>query len=325
MSAEPTTPRHLRYAAMSGPDEILLRSMLALLDGQTREHWQLAKGDEQADLVIIGCADAEPVTVTAARRRARLCATVPVRFEHGDLELPQPLRPRSLATLLDNASLALTPPRDAPAFAQATRSGRDQDGNKPTLADLLYSLMQQPPADQDAIVVELDSRALMRIDVARGRVQLDSAADVIHAAARCDAHARAAGRDEHVHLNAQPLTPLLWSVGLAHQHALVAPARAIDSIIARRWPDFGRLPHRGDHLRMTAHLSRQPMSTDQLATVADVPAPVAIGFVNAMLLGGLASLSPANIQQPLAALVQPAPAPVARSALFARIRARLGL
>jgi len=304
--------------------------MLALLQGQTRELWQWATGNEPADLLIIGSRDIEPASLSTARGHGRLCAASGSRVEAGDLELPQPLRPRTLAGLLDHASITLDQPSPAsPSRAEsAERNLSDPDAITQTLADLLYSITQRPTTDQEATTIDLDGRALMCIDPSRSRVRLASVADAIKAACRRDARVHAARPDDLPHTDAQPLAPVLWSIGLAHDQALVAPIRSIDSVIARRWPDFGRLPHRREHMRLTAHLSRQPMSTDQLTAVAEVPAPVVIGFVNAMLLGGLASISPANIQarqEPLIRIRSQPAAPVARSALLARIRARLGL
>lgn len=321
MAVSPMTSRRLRYIALSGSDEILLRSMLGLLHGHTRDEWQLAQVDEHADLLIVGGIDSQGDAVVAARRRARTCASIVDGREQGDLDLPRPLRPRTLAALLDDASMAIDRPLPSShPLATATAT------NGPTLAELIYSLTRHPSSNPEASVISLEGNELMRIDARRSCVHITSASDAIHAAAKHGAKLQTCVGNL-APVDAQPLMPLLWSIGLAHDHALMAPVQSADAIVARRWPDFGRLPHRSEHVRMTARLARQPMTVERLAASIDTSPTIVIGYINAMLLGGLASPAPSSVKpQPLPARASTTPAaPPTRIALLARIRAHLGL
>jgi hypothetical protein len=119
------------------------------------------------------------------------------------------------------------------------------------------------------------------------------------------------------------LDELLWAVGVAAFDGSAASwLRPGDRYRLSRWPDFGRMGHSPEQLRMTAVLANVAVSAAELALAAGVGREEAQRLLNALTL--MRAAHAASEARP-AAEPTPAPGPVAHPGLFARLRARLGL
>lgn len=120
---------------------------------------------------------------------------------------------------------------------------------------------------------------------------------------------------------------LLWSIGL-HGPAdrMLSELPRTGAFKLRRWPDFGRLEHSADHLRMAARLSRRESGLAELATSLGQAPDNVTPFINACALCDLLKVA----QPATAASSAPPPAPRAIAptsrygGIFQSIRSVLG-
>jgi hypothetical protein len=118
---------------------------------------------------------------------------------------------------------------------------------------------------------------------------------------------------------------LLWRLGVFGPRDRLVPIVEANAFFRlRRWPDFGRLEHTADHLRLAARLSRQFVTANEAAAAIGQPLEKVRPFLNACLLCELMILKPAA----LTAAPQPATpskaAPESRyKGLFHSIRSAL--
>ena len=81
------------------------------------------------------------------------------------------------------------------------------------------------------------------------------------------------------------LDAFLWRLGLHGEKTRLLPELPVDaSFKLRRWPDFGRIEHTADHLRLAARLVRQKATVLDLAMAAGLPVSVVNAFINACCL-----------------------------------------
>jgi hypothetical protein len=81
------------------------------------------------------------------------------------------------------------------------------------------------------------------------------------------------------------LDALLWRLGQQGCKSRLLPELPADAHFKlRRWPDFGRLEHTPNHLRLAARLVRQRMTVLELAIVTGLPVSTINAFVNACCL-----------------------------------------
>lgn len=84
---------------------------------------------------------------------------------------------------------------------------------------------------------------------------------------------------------------LLWRLGLRGEKSRLLPELPANAHFKlRRWPDFGRLEHTADHLRLAARLTRQKATVLELAIAAALP----VSTINACCLCELLQIHPAG-------------------------------
>lgn len=302
--------RRLKTRGFPATDQVLLRSMLGLLPGHTTDEWTFGSADEPADLVIVHDEADMPPAWRSGNGSAGLL--VAGRRADADLVFPFPLRPRNLAEFLDEASRRLDggqPP------SSSTRQA-------PTLAELLFRHQASPPASGALVFLAADDDELFTL--CRSGLHVRDPDRVVALAERCDIAVRP--RDDchgAVHGEAVPGDLLRWKVGLASTHRLVIGPGPRSRLRLLQWPDFGQLPHRSDHVRMTAHLARQPLAPTELADRTGCPTADAIGLANALLMQGCVQVTVDSA--PASAPDSTRPVPARPPGLLTRIRARLGL
>lgn len=309
--------RGLRCQGLPQADEAVLRSMLALAVGHTIDDWHPLDDDQTtADLAIVSVAVASGLlsglAYTALPARARV--VVGPRLREDDLTLAYPFRVRTLIELLDQVSRRLTEGLHPVEMAPA-----------PSLVDQLYAL-RSGSTGREGLSYCLGEVELIRIHPRRWTFCARDRDLVMASTHRRDISLRSTGDDsDRPDPDEQPLLPLLWAIGLAHRSALVAPVTVNDPIRVQRWPDFGRLPHRPEHVRLVAHLSRRGVNAVDAAAHLALDSGLVVGAINALLLGGFAK--PVEVEARLASaeLTRPAPQATVSLGLLGRIRARLGL
>lgn len=92
------------------------------------------------------------------------------------------------------------------------------------------------------------------------------------------------------------LESLIWDLGLWGGECSRMPSGLkVDSATQLvHWPDFTRLSHHIDHIRMTALLSSTPISPRMLSKILKVDASIVIPFISAMDSIGLITQSPSD-------------------------------
>jgi len=111
LAAVGASPRRLalRFSVeqLSERDELLLKSLVRVLDHRTRHHWECVTRDADLRLIAQGAGDPDgPRTIHATMRGGDSAALAP------DAQLPLPLHPERLQALLDRMGDALAARRD---------------------------------------------------------------------------------------------------------------------------------------------------------------------------------------------------------------------
>ena len=117
-----------------------------------------------------------------------------------------------------------------------------------------------------------------------------------------------------------PLDAFMWSAGIfLSRGRLLSKLESFPGFSLRRWPDFGRLPHRTEHTRIATYLMRTATTVDALVDGTKVNREDVVGFLNASLLcGWLKSAEPAKGERPRRISSE-------QRSIIGRIRSRLGI
>lgn len=88
---------------------------------------------------------------------------------------------------------------------------------------------------------------------------------------------------------------LLWRLGLHGANSRLLPELSADGLFKlRRWPDFGRVEHTAEHLRLAAQLVRRQASVPDLAASTEQPVSGVTAFINACGLCELLEVHPVS-------------------------------
>lgn len=311
-----TQSRNLLSVGLAHSDDVLLRSLVRLIAGRTRERWDHAAEDGAIDL-LIAAHHALPVSPRIG------AATLIARVADGEaaaapLTLARPFRARALIELLDDVSERLR-------SGAVARPVIVHDG--PTLAEQLYRLAADSDSDR-WVRFDLDGEPLLHARSASGPFVADSIEAVIASASRRDAVQTLMPPDAGAIAAARPMAPLLWSIGLAWRSGPCPVAPPGARVAVSRWPDFSRFPHRAEHMRLMARIARIPSTAAELVADAGITTEDAHGFINALLLsrcGHVQAGAPAHRITAAPAVPLPVMAAASQRGLLVRIRARLGL
>lgn len=117
---------------------------------------------------------------------------------------------------------------------------------------------------------------------------------------------------------------LLWRLGLHGEKSRLLPELPADaSFKLRRWPDFGRIEHLPEHLRLAARLVRQKSTVLELAIAAGLPVSNVNSFINACCLCELIEVHAVEYAVRTTSASTPAP-PTRYAGIFRTIRSVLG-
>lgn len=329
------TGRRLTVTTIGVPlrAELRLKSLLTVMRSRTLDEWSFTE-EGPVDLAI--CDPASALTRLAVKRAATDGPRRVVSLICGEqapladtLTLRDPVGVSDFLTLLDSvsssirggSSLVSTGPAGAAPdvfrFAVALRAAvrnASRDVFRVQSADIELHVI--PATRQVLLAQPLDDTVLARLMAPVLSVDVRQLHET-HAAELI-----AAGTEAH------SADVLLWKLGLRVPHDQLHPDLSADGLFSlRRWPDFGRLPHRSEHLRLAARLARQEMSLADLGAQSGVEAAQIRPFINACALCDLLNAKPGRTTASAAAArLSHRSAPVSRyQMLFQTIRSALRL
>lgn len=290
--------RHLTVTCLGVPlrTELRLKSMLEVVNAKTTDRWSFT---EQGDAHVAICDPASALT-SVSRKRSSHGAT---RFfslvedaalaVEGTSVIRDPIRASDLIELLNLVSSTLSlelPPKEWAALASSEDTSVDGRDAFPVAvalrglaqrdAQMVYALqaesfeMHVVPATRSVLLPRpLDEKALSRL-----------AAPGVHIGIRewPTSHARLLA---DTGAQSCRLDVLLWRLGQCGCKSRLLPELPADAHFKlRRWPDFGRLEHKPEHLRLAARLVRQRTTVLELAIVTGLAVSTINAFVNACCL-----------------------------------------
>lgn len=302
-------PRELTLTTigLSLHDDLLIKSLLQIVNARTRDHWHF-HDDMESDVALC---DPESALVSLVQKYSQRngnprCISLvhedaaPIR---GTSVLTAPVRAADFIAMLDSVSISLASAAQASsALPHGDMSGANSVGAQPSSFGLvMHDLFAQASND----VYRIDSANVTLHVIPATRVWLlvqpleeeeisqllRSPADLTLTRLSRD-HAQRLLSDDRI--NPYPVESLLWRAGLQGTQDRLLPGLPHDARFAlRRWPDFGRLKHEQAHFRMAALLTRAPHDLDELASASAQTREVALGFINACALCDLITVRPA--------------------------------
>jgi hypothetical protein len=309
--------------------ELRLKSLLEVVNAKTTDHWSFV---EQGDAHVAICDPASALSSVTMKRAASGATRFFSLVEDASLAavgtsvIRDPIRASDLIDLLNLVSSTLSceaPQREWAALASTMNTsldGRDLfpvavalRGLARTKSQSVYALhaggieMHVKPAARTVRLVEpLDENALLSLAAPGVPIsirELPAAADA----------------------GAQPckLDALLWRLGLHGEKSRLLPELPVNAWFKlRRWPDFGRIEHTADHLRLAARLVRQKATVLELAMAAGLAVSNVNPFINACCLCDLVEVHAVEIET-MAARATAVTQPPRYTGIFRTIRSVL--
>lgn len=290
--------RHLTVTCLGLPlrTELRLKSMLQIINARTTDRWSFT---EQSDAHVAICDPASALS-SVTRKRSSGGAT---RFfslvedaalaAAGTSVIRDPIRPSELIELLNLVSSTLSldvPPREWAALAPSGDTqidGRDLfpvavalRGLGQGIAQSIYTLQAESvelnvaPAARNVLLAHpLDESSLARLAAPGVHISIRELPES-HASVLAEAGAHICRLDA-----------MLWRLAQHGCKSRLLPELPADAHFKlRRWPDFGRIEHSPEHLRLAARLVRERMTVLELAIATGSPVSTAIAFINACCL-----------------------------------------
>lgn len=311
-------------------DPAVVRSMLSLLGKGTANRWSFSDSSS-ADLLLLGNSSVS-LPPSQATDSSRIVARLlePGESPGGDdvLAVNRPLRAMPFINLLDEAARRLHALRTRAAVEQEQESA-SLDQFQPQLAagEALHVLRRVGFAKPMALM-SADGSMLAMIDIRSAALaSVHGMSELLERIGR--QFQRVEPRTENEWEQALPQSPpqsldvLCWQLGknLAHRLGLAPWLQKDESYHLASWPDFGAIGNDRVGFKLSAQLTRSPLTPHQLCAAASVSFSEVASFLNSASLCGLLAAGPAA--QPRNA---PARAPVpGRRSMIARLRSRLGL
>lgn len=281
--------------------ELRLKSLLEVVNSKTADRWSFI---EQGDAHVAICDPASALSSVTLKRSAgsatRFFSLVEdvSRAAAGTSVIRDPIRASDLIELLNLVSSTLSceaPEREWAALASATHTsidGRDAfpvavalRGLAKTKGHTVYALQ--------AGLVEMHVKPVAR--TVRFVQPLDDAELLQLAAQGVPISIRELPAAHDTGGTSCQLDSLLWRLGLHGEKSRLLPELPVNaSFKLRRWPDFGRIEHTPDHLRLAARLVRQKATVLELAMAAGLPVSNVNSFINACCLCELVEVHPVD-------------------------------
>ncbi len=292
--------RTVNAPGLADKEVMLIKSYLTLLPGKTRDDWRYLDA---------GVADAE---IVPAGREPQPGARVVITYGDGDVAGPMlspPLRIAGVIGALDRASECLQGDTPVAAATPPVEIRTTAPSDPATLASRLRAWSPDAPR-----LLLSDGTLWIEADRQLQRFRASQPLSAVPLSLSGWSEARAApGALTHE----GALTELLWRAG-------VADARVDPGFYRlRRWPDFGRLPHRPSFVKLAAYFARHGSSPWAAAKAVLVPQPDVDAFLGGCVMAGFAT----RLDQP-PAQAEPRPAGGADAGLrrlLTTVRRRLGL
>ena len=324
------TPRLRKLTAVGLParEELLVRSLLKMVNGRTTDEWTF-QDTLEANLAL--CRPESALSAMALRRAAShglLCVSVVHEDEPAlpdTLTLRAPIRSTDFIQILNRASESLLQhvrPKPGPSS--------DAMAAEPVALLLRRQLMT---GGASHVAITMGSFAAVVSFRAR-RIASDSPLpdeQLLRLGLATTSHCEPLDTEQGARsvaalVHHESLDRLLWIVGLTAPDAVLDAGVPVDGTYAlRRWPDAGRLPLEPHHLRMASLLVRQPMRAPELAEASGRSLAEARGFLRACAMSCLLELKspPASVDAVAAPIV--APRRSRYGELFQSLRAVLGI
>jgi hypothetical protein len=278
--------------------ELRIKSMLEIIKTLTDDSWSYSQ-DGVADLAI--CEPHSALTALAIKRAqspdSPRCALL-VKDETVESALPvihDPIRPMDLARLLNSASKDTVTSNDAAVTRVSANSaviagGYASDNSAFALALELHDAVKQSTHTVIRLhVAGIDLIAVPKAKLVAPSKELD-AGDIIELAESTEpVHVVEGTAADLTQLQSSEhrttIPALLWKLGIfGPRNRFVSLIDANALLKLRRWPDFGRLEHNADHMRLAARLSRQFMDMTQMSVAISQPPEKIRPFLNACAL-----------------------------------------
>lgn len=313
--------RKLTALGLPAREELLVRSLLKVVNGKTTEEWMF---HDTLDANLALCRPESALSSMALRRattHGMLCVSVVHEDEPAlpdTLTLRAPIRSTDFIEILNRASEHLVQharpasavsPGETQAEPLALALRRRIKAEAASYAEVVagaQSFVLDVRSGRMASAASLNDEALLRLGLSaefRWEPLDEERGSRGMASATC-------------HEN---LERLFWIFGMHAPEFVLADGLPVEGIYAlRRWPDAGRLPVESHHLRMASLLVRQPMRVAELSQASGRTLTEARGFLRACAMIGLLE------QKPAPALLA-APRRSRYGELFQSIRAVLGI
>lgn len=309
-------PYTIGFWGLSRWDEMLLRSMLRMVDSQTRNRWKIEPAQHYA------VAFYAPNVVNEAGQSpppARLMVAYTsntVAGEAAPFQLLAPARLNSLRDLLDRIGEGFR----HEGGINSQNDAADTDG----LFEVLARVLKQRTAEPS--LLKVGERALATINGDRNRwyphMPLPELATALLGGGPFSATSAAEGTDTH---GEHPIMRLLLLLAENVTHAPLLAA--IDTTRPMKLSAWVEIPPDGnlrDLIPLAAALLRRPMTLAEIQAQARIPKERLAAWLNACALGGrLMQTTPVPVQRNTVA--DSAPVSEQTRGFVARLRRRLGL
>lgn len=276
--------------------ELRLKSLLEIVNARTADRWSFVERD---DVHVAICNPSSALLALAMKRSAAGATRFYSLVEDSSLAaagtgvIRDPIRANDLIELLNLVSSTMScevPEREWAALAStntASSDGRDVFPVAVALRGLaraetqtVYALeagtvsLHVVPATRTVLLSRaLDLDGILRLAAPGVSISIREL-PATHARVLADGGAQTCKLDA-----------LLWRLGLHGDKSRLLPELPADACFKlRRWPDFGRIEHTADHLRLAARLARQQTTVLELAMAAALPVSTVNSFINACCL-----------------------------------------
>jgi hypothetical protein len=309
--------------------ELRLKSLLEVINSKTTDRWSYV---EQGDAHVAICDPASALSAVTMRRGA----SGPTRFfslvEDASLAavgtgvIRDPIRASDLIELLNLVSSTLSceaPQKEWAALTSSTNTSTDGRDAFP-VAVALRGLARAK--GQAAYVLQAGAFEMHVMPAAR-TVHLMEPVDeqglrsLAGPGVPISIRELPATRAGELVAHSCKLDELLWRLGLHGEKSRLLPELPVHAWFKlRRWPDFGRIEHTPDHVRLASRLVRQKATVLELAIAAGLPVSKANSFINACCLCDLIEVHAVEHTARVATSTQP----TRYAGIFKTIRSVLG-
>ncbi|HUD43838.1 MAG TPA: hypothetical protein VMR06_17775 [Dokdonella sp.] len=324
--ADGGAPLHVAAYGLEAGELHTLGAILHVLKTRTEAAWELGDLD-RADFVIAPLAlarDPDHGLPLRGRNVIPLVAEDGPLPREGDLVLTSPIRVMAVLEVLNLASRRLGQVPQAPPEVPARA---DESAHADSSLGAVLSASLARTRDDHALRIRILSAGTIYVWPSERRFHVDFPLSMLprivmeRRFVMTTAPVRAPELAE-IRPQAMPLTPLLWSIGIA-QTRCTDPS-ATDAYRLLRWPEFDRLPHEMGHLRLCGVMAGTAWTVEDLQRHSGLPAPFVARFLRACVACGYATTEPRAAETPPAAVRTPHASANAEGGLLERLWRRLG-